>query len=129
MPLSDLQRRCATIILQLPSVAGFALAGGRLCSSTRSPIAARTTSIVSVRPWRLSTLSRLRRSPRSRDMLRLVAAKDRGFSPEVLADAFRVLPTYDRVDEFPSLSDDAHARLLATFSAWEADLGSGAAGS
>lgn len=28
IPLSDLQRRCATIILQLPDAAGFALAGG-----------------------------------------------------------------------------------------------------
>ena len=28
MPLSDLQRRCATIILQLLKAAGFALAGG-----------------------------------------------------------------------------------------------------
>ena len=28
MPLSDLQRRCATIILQLSEAAGFALAGG-----------------------------------------------------------------------------------------------------
>ena len=63
------------------------------------------------------------------EMLRLAAAKDRGFSPEVLADAFRVLPTYDRADEFPSLSDGVYARLLATFSAWEAELRSGPAAS
>ena len=63
------------------------------------------------------------------EMLRLAVAKDRGFSPEVLADAFRVFPTYDRADEFPSLSDDAYARLLATFAAWDTELRSGAAGS
>jgi len=59
---------------------------------------------------------------------KLVVAKNRGFTLEVLADAFRVLPTYDRADEFPSLSDDAYARLVATFEAWETELRSRSGG-
>lgn len=213
MPLSDLQRRCATIILQLPEAAGFALAGGAAllvhevtdrgtndidcfgpsvaAVDTLAPaaIAALTAArldvdvvlmasgfaklvvvddssrtqvdlgfdpatnaavLTSVGPVRSladlagDKLLALFARAASRDfvdvsallehfsreeMLRLAAAKDRGFSPEVLADAFRVLPMYDRADEFPSLSDDAYERLLATFSAWEAELRSEAAGS
>jgi hypothetical protein len=56
------------------------------------------------------------------EIVDLAAAKDRGFSVEVLADAFGVLATYDRIDEFPSLSDETYVRLLATFSSWQTEL-------
>lgn len=212
MPLSDLQRRCATIILQLPEAAGFALAGGaalvvhevtdrgtndidcfgpsvvavdalspaaiaalaaagldvdvvvmasgfaRLVvvdGSSRTQVdlgfdpATHAAVLMSVGPVRSladlagDKLLALFARAASRDfvdvsallehfsreaILDLAAAKDRGFSLEVLADAFHVLTTYDRVDEFPSLSDDAYVRLLATFAAWEAELRSGPPG-
>ena len=212
MPLSDLQRRCATIILQLPEAAGFALAGGAALlvhevtdrgtndidcfgpsvaavdALAPAAIAALTAAgldvevvvmasgfaklvvvgdsdrtqvdlgfdpatnaavLTSVGPVRSladlagDKLLALFARAASRDfldvsallehfsrdeMLRLAVAKDRGFTLDVLADAFRVLPTYDRADEFPSLSDDEYARLVATFEAWEAELRSGAGG-
>ena len=212
MPLSDLQRRCAIIILQLSEAAGFALAGGAALlvhevtdrgtndidcfgpsvaavdALAPAAIAALTAAgldvdvvvmasgfaklvvvddsdrtqvdlgfdpatnaavLTSVGPVRSladlagDKLLALFARAASRDfvdvsallehfsrdeMLRLAVAKDRGFTLEVLADAFGVLPTYDRADEFPSLSDDAYARLVATFEAWEAELRSGAGG-
>jgi hypothetical protein len=211
MPLSDLQRRCATIILQLPEAAGFALAGGAALlvhevtdrgtndidcfgpsvaavdalapaaiaaltdagldvevvvmangfaklvvvdGSERTQVdlgfdpATNAAVLTSVGPVRsladlagdkllalfaraasrdFVDVSALLEHFSREDMLRLAAAKDRGFSREVLAGAFRVLPTYDRGDEFPSLSDHAYGQLLATFWAWEAELRSGAA--
>ena len=213
MPLSDPQRRCATIILQLPEAMGFALAGGaallvhEVTDRGTNDIDCFGPSVAAVDALAPAAIAALRAdgldvdvvvmasgfaklvvvddSSRTQvdlgfdpatndailtsvglvrsladlagdkllalfaraasrdfvdvsalldhfsrdDMLRLAAAKDRGFSLDVLADAFRVLPTYDRVDEFPSLSDDAYARLLATFSAWETELRPGAAGS
>jgi hypothetical protein len=56
------------------------------------------------------------------DLIDLAAAKDRGFSADVLADAFGVLPTYDRTDEFPSLSDEAYEALMMTFATWQDEL-------
>jgi Nucleotidyl transferase AbiEii toxin, Type IV TA system len=50
------------------------------------------------------------------------ASKDAGFSLDVLADAFGVLPRYDREDEFPNLTDDEYADLLALFADWRQRL-------
>lgn len=56
------------------------------------------------------------------DLCEFAAAKDRGFSVEVLADAFGVLPTYDRDDEYPNLGDDEYRTLIATFEVWQREL-------
>ena len=48
--------------------------------------------------------------------------KDSGFDLGVLADAFGVLPQYDRDDEFPTLADDEYAALLEVFADWNAEI-------
>jgi hypothetical protein len=44
---------------------------------------------------------------------------------DVLADAFGVLPTYDRDDEYPTLNDDDYHALTALFAAWQRQIRQG----
>ena len=206
MPLSDIQERCASIILRLPEANGFALAGGaalivhevsdrgthdidcfgpsvaavdRLAPvavtaleadgfvvavivmatgfaklvvedesgrtqvdlgfdpATRPPLLTRLGPVRDLADLAGDKLLALFGRAASRDFIDvsgllahfsrseivgLAAAKDRGFSVEVLAEAFGVLATYDRVDEFPFLSDETYRQLLATFSSWRTEL-------
>ena len=59
----------------------------------------------------------LRRFSKS-ELCAIAAPKDQGFNIDVLADAFGVLPTYDRYDEYPKLKDDDDHALTAVFAAW-----------
>jgi hypothetical protein len=63
----------------------------------------------------------LRRFTKS-ELCTIAAAKDQGFNIDVLADAFGVLPTYDRADEFPTLNDDDYHALTAAFAAWQREI-------
>jgi hypothetical protein len=142
MPLSDLQRRCATVILQLPEAAGFALAGGaallvhEVTDRGTNDIDCFGPSVEAVDALAPAAIEALRAAGLDVDVVvmasgfaKLVVVDgtertqvDLGFDPATNA-------AVDRADEFPSLSDDAYARLLATFSAWDTELRSGAAGS
>ena len=54
------------------------------------------------------------------DLLQLAAAKDAGFNPRVLAEAFGVLPTIRR-DRF-DLDNATYDTMRDTFETWRADL-------
>ncbi len=56
------------------------------------------------------------------ELCTIAAAKDRGFNIDVLADAFSVLPTYDRDDEYPTLNDDDYRALTAVFAQWQREI-------
>jgi hypothetical protein len=56
------------------------------------------------------------------ELCAIAAAKDQGFNIDVLADAFGVLPRYDRDDEFPTLNDDDYGALLALFAEWQREI-------
>ena len=58
----------------------------------------------------------LRRFSKS-ELCAIAASKDQGFNIDVLADAFGVLPMYDRDDEYPTLNDDDYHALTAVFAA------------
>ena len=55
---------------------------------------------------------------------------DIGFDPAdhepvpsiVLADAFGVLPRYDRDDEYPGLTDEEYASLVEVFADWQTEI-------
>ncbi len=63
----------------------------------------------------------LRRFTKS-ELCAIAASKDQGFNIDVLADAFGVLPTYDRDDEYPTLNDDDYHALTAMFAAWQREI-------
>ncbi len=56
------------------------------------------------------------------ELCAIAEAKDQGFNIDVLADAFGVLPTYDRYDEYPTLNDDDYDALTAVFAAWQREI-------
>lgn len=56
----------------------------------------------------------------SAELIALAASKDRGFSTQVLANAFGVLPSLRR--ERFDLSDDDYQELCETFAGWRAEL-------
>jgi Nucleotidyl transferase AbiEii toxin, Type IV TA system len=63
----------------------------------------------------------LRRFTKS-ELCAIAASKDQGFNIDVLADAFGVLPTYDRDDEYPNLHDDGYYALTAVFADWQREI-------
>lgn len=63
----------------------------------------------------------LRRFSKS-ELCAIAASKDQGFNIDVLADAFGVLPMYDRDDEYPTLNDDDYHTLTAVFAAWQREI-------
>ena len=78
-----------------------------------------------VRPRRVSRLRGRCRPPRpfrQDDLCAIARSKDLGFNLDVLADAFGVLPRYDRDDEYPALTDDEHLTLLRIFADWQQEI-------
>jgi Nucleotidyl transferase AbiEii toxin, Type IV TA system len=63
----------------------------------------------------------LRRFTKS-ELCVIAASKDQGFNIDVLADAFGVISTYDRDDEYPTLNDDDYHALTAVFAAWQREI-------
>jgi hypothetical protein len=63
----------------------------------------------------------LRRFNKS-ELCAIAASKDQGFNIDVLADAFGVLPTYDRDDEYPTLNDDDYHALTVVFATWQREI-------
>ena len=56
------------------------------------------------------------------ELCAIAEAKDQGFNIDAPADAFGVLPTYDRYDEYPTLNDDDYDALTAMFAAWQREI-------
>ena len=56
------------------------------------------------------------------ELASLASAKDRGFDLGVLADAFGVLSRYERVDEYPTLTDGEYGELLQVFAEWQHEI-------
>ena len=52
----------------------------------------------------------------------IASGKDSGFNLDVLADAFGVLPRYDRDDEYPGLTDEEYASLVEVFADWQTEV-------
>ena len=56
------------------------------------------------------------------ELCAIASNKDSGFNLDVLADAFGMLPSYDRDDEYPGLADEEYAALLEVFADWQAEI-------